>query len=332
MVVATDVRRAPAGRRFSESGSGGGTLAAPCRSFPSPQGQVPSVLRLGGPLVPLGISKRRGRGRKAAELGGGLKTWAARHSLPWQQWCRQLWRRVPGQWRGHPLGVESYSRQSPAMVCSVATDRARRHCCHPTRRARAPMLRWGGVPCPPFSTAWSQQREATPRSRVGCRAGPTRLELWAQLLAKSMSSLPFLSCRVAAAGAHCAFSSAAACSATSGAVAPLPLTAAFSSNALAVPLPGHPWPDCLPTQVSVLQSLRGWMLTSVGRPCAPRVSVVLLCGCPPLGVVGWRAPTVACSGAGLGPARCFPVTLPESCAGRKKKRAGGHGGARPPSL
>lgn len=63
--------RAPAGGRSAEGGSGGGTPAGPCRSFPSPQGQVPSV-RASAALP------RRARGPKAAEPGGGLKTRAAR--------------------------------------------------------------------------------------------------------------------------------------------------------------------------------------------------------------------------------------------------------------
>ena len=71
-VLAADVGRAPAGGRSPDGGSGGGTAAGPCRSFPSPQGQVPSVRVSAQP------SLGEPRGPKAARPGGGLKTRAAR--------------------------------------------------------------------------------------------------------------------------------------------------------------------------------------------------------------------------------------------------------------
>lgn len=77
-MVAADGGRAPAGGRSPEGGSGGGTPAGPCRSFPSPQGQVPSAPRLGGSPRSLGVVKRLLGPEGAAEPGGGLKTRAAR--------------------------------------------------------------------------------------------------------------------------------------------------------------------------------------------------------------------------------------------------------------
>lgn len=69
-----DVGRAPAGGRSPEGGSGGGTPAGPCRSFPSPQGQVPSAPRLGGRSVPSRCRQTPGSGaERAAEPGRRFK-------------------------------------------------------------------------------------------------------------------------------------------------------------------------------------------------------------------------------------------------------------------
>lgn len=76
-VVAADVGRAPAGGRSPEGGSGGGTPAGPCRSFPSPQGQVPSAPRFGGPPPPPPDFPRRRQTLRGAGRGEGPASRAA---------------------------------------------------------------------------------------------------------------------------------------------------------------------------------------------------------------------------------------------------------------
>lgn len=77
--MAADGGRAPAGGRSPEGGSRGGTPAGPCRSFPSPQGQVPSAPRLGGAWESLSASSNaggpqgRGAGRRFKDSGGSVR-------------------------------------------------------------------------------------------------------------------------------------------------------------------------------------------------------------------------------------------------------------------
>lgn len=174
--MAADVGRAPAGGRSPEGGSGGGTPAGPCRSFPSPQGQVPSASRLGGLLpVSLGVVKRLLGAERAAEPGGGLKTRAARHGPAAAAAAVAAAAAGVGRWRrGAPSRGGELLPPIPCGGVSVATGRARR------RRRPAALARARGPPVPgrgrgalppPLCGPVSAER---PRRAIG-RGGPTPL-------------------------------------------------------------------------------------------------------------------------------------------------------------
>ena len=142
------------GPRAGGRGDGGGCRARPrgwtlrrgrqrgrhprgaCRSFPSPQGQVPSV-RASAALP------RRARGPKAAEPGGGLKTRAAR--------CE------PGGGPGRRcLTGRELLPQSPWVAAACARPAGSRA--------------GEGSPCPPLSAVRSRRRDrgAVGRGRPAC--------------------------------------------------------------------------------------------------------------------------------------------------------------------
>lgn len=129
--------RAPAGGRSSEGGSGGGTPAGPSRSFPSPQGQVPSVRASAAlPLASPG-------GSKAAKPGGGSKTRAAR--------CDPPGLRAAARGGGCFQGGGSRSREAPGSPSPAPSSSLTR----------------GAVPgrgslCPPLS-AVRPRRKSRPR-------------------------------------------------------------------------------------------------------------------------------------------------------------------------
>ena len=132
-MVAADVGRAPAGGRSPEGGSGGGTPAGPFRSFPSPQGQVPSVRASAAlPRLSPGV-EGRGAGRRFKDSGG-----AVRHPRG----------RAPGRAAVEPPGAGV----APAQALATAAA-ARAGGCPSGSRAGE-----GCPPCPPFSAVRSRRR------------------------------------------------------------------------------------------------------------------------------------------------------------------------------
>ncbi|KAM9654173.1 uncharacterized protein ACIBXB_009569, partial [Morphnus guianensis] len=108
-------RARPRGRTLPRGRQRGRHPRGACRSFPSPQGQVPSV-RVSAALP------RRARGSKAVEPGGGLKTRAAR--------------RDPGGGRAAvPLRGREFLPRRALVGCRLCSSRGQ-----PCR---------GGVPLPP---------------------------------------------------------------------------------------------------------------------------------------------------------------------------------------